>query len=138
MGGALESPSDEQVSAGGTGHVEVVQVTYDPDEVDHATLLDLRWRNVDPLTANRQFCDAGSASLAHDTEPRELAAASRRAPVESGRFEDPIVTEIAEASAFRPAEDCHPDHDEKNPIRYKRYRTARGRDRRLQEVRSEG
>ena len=138
MGGELENPSYGQVSAGGTGHVEVVQVTYDPERVDYATLLEVYWRNVDPLTANRQFCDAGpqyrSAIFAHGAEQRRLADASKRELVESGRFDEPIVTEIADAGTFWPAEGYHQDYYEKNPIRYKLYRTACGRDKRLSEV----
>ena len=137
-GGEVDDPSYEQVSAGGTGHVEVVQVTYDPETVDYATLLDVFWRNVDPLTANRQFCDGGpqyrSAIFVHDEHQRELADASLAALEASGRFEQPIVTEIVDAATFWPAEDYHQDYYEKNPIRYKLYRTACGRDRRLEEV----
>jgi len=138
MGGDVESPTYEEVSAGGTAHAEVVQVVYDPARVDYATLLDVYWKNVDPLTAERQFCDAGSqyrsAIFVHDDAQRELAESSRRELEDSGRFAEPVVTEIARAATFWPAEDYHQDYYEKNPIRYKLYRTACGRDRRLAEL----
>ena len=138
MGGELEDPSYEQVSRGGTGHAEVVQVAYDPEVVDYATLLDVFWKNIDPLTADRQFCDAGSqyrsAIFVHDERQRELAEASKRELAESGRLDGPIVTEINAADTFWPAEEYHQNYYEKNPIRYRFYRASCGRDNRLEEV----
>jgi peptide-methionine (S)-S-oxide reductase len=135
-GGALANPTYEQVSAGGTGHAEVVQVVYDPAKVSYERLLDVFWHNVDPLTADAQFCDRGSqyrtAIFYRGAEQRRLAEASKRALAESGRFDRPIVTEIGEAGAFYPAEGYHQDYYKKNPARYKFYRWNCGRDRRLQ------
>jgi peptide-methionine (S)-S-oxide reductase len=94
IGGKVANPTYEQVISGRTGHAEAVQVRYDPSKVDYATLLDVFWRNIDPLTANRQFCDAGSQYRSgiyyHDAEQERLARASF-ATVEA-RFEQPVVT----------------------------------------------
>ncbi len=136
-GGTLLNPTYEQVSAGGTGHAEVVQVVYDPSKVSYETLLTTFWHNIDPLTANRQFCDAGSqyrsAVFYHDEEQRAAALASRDA-LQTGHFTQPIVTEIVAASRFYPAEEYHQNYYQKNPIRYKFYRSRCGRDDRLEEL----
>jgi peptide-methionine (S)-S-oxide reductase len=135
-GGRTANPTYEQVSAGTTGHAEVVQVRYDPKKISYEKLLEVFWRNVDPLTANRQFCDAGaqyrSAIFYHDEAQRRLAEASKRAL--DARFEQPIVTEIVKAAKFYPAEDYHQDYYKKNPVRYKVYRWNCGRDQRLKAV----
>jgi peptide-methionine (S)-S-oxide reductase len=137
-GGATIDPTYQDVSAGGTGHAEVVQITYDPSRVSYAQLLEVFWRNVDPLDAGGQFCDRGdqyrTGIFVHDEEQRQLAEASKQALVDSGRFEQPIVTEIVTAGPFYPAEDYHQDYYEKNPLRYKFYRWNCGRDQRLAEV----
>ena len=135
-GGRAENPTYEQVSAGTTGHAEVVQVRYDPRKISYEKLLEVFWRNVDPLTANRQFCDAGvqyrSAIFYHDEEQRRLAEASKRAL--DARFEQPIVTEIVKAAKFYPAEDYHQDYYKKNPVRYKVYTWNCGRAQRLEQI----
>ncbi|HVS12692.1 MAG TPA: peptide-methionine (S)-S-oxide reductase MsrA [Thermoanaerobaculia bacterium] len=140
-GGAVAAPSYEQVSAGRTGHAEAVRVVYDPQRVGYAELLDVFWRNVDPLVADRQFCDVGSqyrpAIYAHDEEQRRRAEQSKRELAASGRFARPIVVEIADAGPFWIAEEYHQDYAEKNPLRYKLYRTGCGRDRRLDQLWSE-
>jgi len=137
-GGTLADPDYEQVSAGGTGHAEAVRVLYDPERVSYARLLEVFWRNIDPLTANRQFCDAGeqyrSAIFVHDDAQARAAEASRDALAKSGRLAGRIVTEIVPASAFYPAEDYHQDYYRKNPVRYKFYRYNCGRDERLREL----
>jgi len=137
-GGRTANPTYEQVSDGGTGHAEVVRVIYEPSRVSYARLLDVFWRNVDPLTANRQFCDGGdqyrSAIFAMDPDQRRAADSSKAALARSGRWDRPIVTEINDAATFWPAEDYHQDYYEKNPVRYKFYRTTCGRDARLREV----
>ena len=138
MGGTVPDPTYEQVSAGGTGHAEVVQVVFDPARVSYERLLDVFWRNVDPLTPNRQFCDAGSqyrsAIFPHDAGQQAAARASREALERSGRFTTPIVTEIVAAGPFYPAEAYHQDYYTKNPIRYKFYRGRCGRDDRLAQL----
>jgi peptide-methionine (S)-S-oxide reductase len=137
-GGDKVDPTYEEVSAGGTGHAEVVQISYDPSKVRYEQLLEVFWRNVDPLDAGGQFCDRGdqyrTAIFVHDEEQRRLAEASKQALVDSGRFEQPIVTEIVGAGPFYPAEDYHQDYYEKNPLRYKFYRWNCGRDQRLADV----
>jgi peptide-methionine (S)-S-oxide reductase len=137
-GGKVANPTYEQVSDGGTGHAEAVQIRFDPRKVSYAKLLEIFWRNVDPITPNRQFCDGGSqyrsAIFHHDAEQRRLALESRQAIVESKRFDRPIVTEIVPAGAFYPAEDYHQDYYVKNPARYKFYRWNCGRDQRLEQL----
>jgi peptide-methionine (S)-S-oxide reductase len=138
-GGTTADPTYEEVSQGGTGHVEVVQVTYDPAKVTYEKLLEVFWRNVDPLDAGGQFCDRGdqyrTGIFVHDEEQRRLAEESRQALEDGQRLDgQPIVTEIEEADAFYPAEDYHQDYYEKNPVRYKFYRWNCGRDQRLAEL----
>ena len=135
-GGRTRNPTYEQVSAGGTGHAEVVQVVFDPRKTSYAKLLAVFWRNVDPLTPDRQFCDEGaqyrSAVFYHDAEQRRLAEASKRAL--DGRFSRPVVTEIAPVGEFYPAEEYHQDYYHKNPVRYRFYKFSCGRAQRLAEV----
>ena len=138
-GGTVPNPTYEQVSAGGTGHAESIEVRYDPRKVTYASLLDVFWHNVDPLTANGQFCDMGNqyrtAIFYHDDEQRRLAEESKAALERSGRFgQQPIVTEIVPAGPFYPAEDYHQSYYEKNPLRYKFYRYNCGRDERLEKL----
>ena len=138
MGGQKKDPTYEEVSAGGTGHAEAVQVAYDPDKVSYGALLRAFWINVDPTTPNRQFCDKGaqyrSVIFYHDATQKRLAEASKRELEESKRFEAPIATEISPASEFYPAEDYHQDYYKKNPLRYKFYKYNCGRARRLEEL----
>jgi peptide-methionine (S)-S-oxide reductase len=137
-GGSKADPTYHEVSGGSTGHTEAVQIAYDPAKVSYQELLDVFWHNVDPLDAGGQFCDRGSqyrtAIFAEDAEQRRLAEASKEALAESGRFEQPIATEIVDASTFYPAEDYHQDYYQKNPVRYRYYRFGCGRDARLQEL----
>lgn len=137
-GGHTKNPTYQDVESGTTGHAEAIQITYDSNKVGYAQLLDVFWHNIDPLTANGQFCDFGpqyrSAIFYHDEEQRRLAEASKKALESSGRFQQPIVTEIVPASAFYPAEDYHQDYYRKNPVRYHYYRFRCGRDRRLEEI----
>ena len=138
MGGRVENPSYEQVSGGGTGHAEAVEVSYDPQKVSYAKLLDAFWRNVDPVTANAQFCDHGSqyrAVIFYQTDAeKRLAEESKRTLEQSKRFAQPIETELVMASRFYPAEDYHQDFYKKNPIRYKFYKYNCGRAQRLEEL----
>jgi peptide-methionine (S)-S-oxide reductase len=136
IGGTTKNPTYEQVSAGTTGHTEAVEITYDPRKVSYEKLLEIFWRNIDPLTANAQFCDSGSQYRSgvfyHDQTQKTLAEASKKR-VQS-RFKQPIVTEIVAASEFYLAEEYHQDYYKKNPIRYNFYRYGCGRDKRLQEL----
>jgi peptide-methionine (S)-S-oxide reductase len=137
-GGRTKNPTYEQVSAGITGHAESVEVLFDPAKITYARLLDVFWKNIDPLTANRQFCDSGtqyrSGIYYHTEEQKRLAEASKKALEDSGRFKQPLVTEIVAATAFYPAEDYHQDYYKKNPIRFKYYKYNCGRARRLEEL----
>jgi peptide-methionine (S)-S-oxide reductase len=135
-GGQVKNPSYEQVSSGGTGHAESVDVVYDPSKVSYEKLLEVYWHNVDPLTPNRQFCDAGeqyrTAIFFHGEEQKRLAEKTRaEVAKELGK---PVVTEIVPAGPFYAAEEYHQDYYQKNPIRYKYYRNGCGRDRRLAEL----
>lgn len=134
-GGRVASPSYEQVSSGGTGHVEAVQVVYDPRKIGYAQLLDVFWRNVDPTTPDRQFCDVGeqygTAIFYHDDEQRKLALASKERIERTKPFPEPIVTPIRPASEFYRAEEYHQDYYKKNPVRYRFYKFNCGRDQRL-------
>jgi len=137
-GGRTKNPTYEQVSSGGTGHAEVVEVVYDPSKITYARLLDVFWKNIDPLTPNRQFCDVGtqyrSAIYYHNEEQKRLAEASKKALESSDRFQQPIVTEITAAAPFFRAEEYHQDYYKKNPIRFKFYKYNCGRDQRLEKL----
>jgi peptide-methionine (S)-S-oxide reductase len=136
MGGKTPNPTYKQVSAGGTGHAEVLQLKYDPSQVSYKELLDVYWHNVDPLDGTGQFCDRGDqyrpAIFYHSEEQKRLAEESKAALEKSGRFNQPIVVEITAASTFTPAEDYHQDYHNKNPIQYFIYRHGCGRDARLE------
>jgi len=137
-GGHTENPTYEEVSAGGTGHAEAIQVTYDPEKISYEELLDVFWRQIDPTDAGGSFVDRGSqyrsAIFCHNDEQKKLAEASRSQLSASGRFEQPIVTEIEGLDTFYPAEDYHQDYYKKHAIRYKFYRHGSGRDQFLDKV----
>jgi peptide methionine sulfoxide reductase msrA/msrB len=130
-GGHVEHPTYEQVSAKKTGHVEAVQVTYNPEKISYEKLLDAFWRSFDPTDAGGQFGDRGasylSAIFVHDREQREAAEKSKKALEASKRFDKPVVTPIRDYENFFPAEDYHQDYYKKNPLRYKLYRRGSGR-----------
>jgi peptide-methionine (S)-S-oxide reductase len=135
-GGTTKDPSYEAVSAGATGHAEALEVRYDPARVSYEKLLEVFWRNIDPLAANRQFCDGGnqyrSAIFYHDDAQRRAAEASKRKLAAERGWT--IVTEIVPAGPFYRAEEYHQDYARKNPIRYKFYRSRCGRDERLRQL----
>jgi peptide-methionine (S)-S-oxide reductase len=137
-GGRTAHPTYEQVSSGGTGHAEAIQVVFDPAKVTYRQILEIFWRNIDPLARDRQFCDVGeqyrSAIFYHGEEQRREAEESKAALEKSGRFHEPILTQIVPAETFYPAEDYHQDYYRKNPVRYKFYRFSCGRDQRLKEL----
>ncbi len=138
VGGKVENPSYEQVSAGGTGHAEAVLVKFDPKVISYAQLLKTYWLSIDPLTPNRQFCDSGSqyrSAIFYVNESQKKQALAYKKSLEDSKFfKQPIVTEINAASTFYPAEDYHQDYHTKNPVRYKYYRNSCGRDARLEQV----
>jgi len=135
-GGKVANPTYEQVSAGGTGHAEAVEIVYDPGKVSYDELLTYYWRHVDPTVKNRQFCDVGdqyrTAIFVHDGEQQRLAEASKK-KIEA-QLKQPIYTDIVPASPFYKAEDSHQDFYLKNPVKYKFYRWNCGRDQRLEQL----
>ncbi len=137
-GGDRKNPTYKEVSRGGTGHTEAVQILYDPKKVSYAKLLDVFWRNIDPTTKDGQFCDWGSQYRSeifyHDAEQQKLAKRSKSELDENKPFKEPVVTQLTRASVFYPAEDYHQDYYQKNPVRYKFYRYGCGRDKRLEEL----
>jgi peptide-methionine (S)-S-oxide reductase len=137
-GGTKANPTYEEVSAGGTGHAESVEIVYAPAKVSYEKLLDVFWHNIDPTTPDRQFCDHGrqyrTAIFYHDEMQKRLAAKSKQSLEGSKTLPGPIVTEIVPAGTFYPAEEYHQDYAKKNPIRYRYYRYACGRDARLREL----
>lgn len=138
MGGTAANPSYEEVSAGGTGHAESVEVLYDPATVSYQKLLAAFWRNVDPITPNAQFCDHGSQYRSviffQTDEEKRAAESSRQAIEQSKRWNGPIVTQIVPATQFYQAEEYHQDFYKKNPVRYKFYKYNCGRAQRLEEL----
>lgn len=141
-GGQVKYPTYEEVSAGGTGHAEAIHVEYDPEKITYGRLLEIFWRNIDPTTPDKQFCDTGSqyrsAIFYHDEEQRRLAEESKRTLDGSKMLPGPVVTEIVPASDFYPAEEYHQKYYLKNPVRYKLYRYGCGRDKRLGELWGKG
>jgi len=131
-GGTKENPSYEEVSAGTTGHVEAVQIYYDPAKVAYEELLDYFWRHIDSTDSGGQFVDRGSQYRSvifyHDEEQKRLAEKSKEKLSTSGKFDKPIATEIIKLTKFYEAEEYHQDYYKKNPIRYKYYRFGSGRD----------
>ena len=137
-GGHKENPTYEEASSGTTGHVEAIQVYYDPDKISYGELLNWFWRHIDPTDPGGQFVDRGSQYRSvifyHNEEQKRLAEKSKEELNKSGRFDKPIVTEIIQFTKFYAAEDYHQDYYKINPLRYKYYRYASGRDQFLQKV----
>jgi peptide methionine sulfoxide reductase msrA/msrB len=135
-GGSAENPSYDSYAR--SGHVEAVQVSYDPAKITYEQLLDVLWRHIDPTDAEGQFADRGSQYRSvifyHDEEQRRLAEKSKESLGKSGRFTKPIATEIIKLDNFYPAEAYHQDYHQKNPLRYKYYRYGSGRDAFLKKV----
>ncbi len=137
-GGHKRNPTYEEVSAGGTGHTEAVQITYDPAKTTYEELLDIFWKQVNPTDPDGQFVDRGSqyrtAIFYHNKGQKRFAEKSKEELDKSGRYDKPIVTEIIKATTFYKAEDYHQDYYKENPIRYKIYRSYSGRDQYLRKV----
>ncbi len=135
-GGTKENPTYENY--GRSGHVEAVQITYDPTVISYSKLLDVFWRQIDPTDAGGQFVDRGpeyrSAIFYHNPEQKKLAEESKEKLGKSGRYDKPIATEIIKASRFFKAEEYHQDYYRKNPLRYKYYRYRSGRDQYLKKI----
>jgi len=131
-GGKKLNPTYEEVSSGGTGHLEAIEITYDASVVSYERLLDVFWRNIDPTDAGGQFVDRGgqyrSAIFYHTEDQKKAAEASKQRLARSGVFSKSVVTEILSATTFYRAEEYHQDYYKKNPVRYKFYRFNSGRD----------
>lgn len=135
-GGESDNPTYEEVCSGRTGHAEAIQVEYDPAKTSYEELLSVFWRNIDPTTPNRQFCDVGTqyrtAVFYHDDEQKRLAEKTKKEA--EARLSQAAATEIVAASTFYPAEEYHQDFYQKNPDHYRKYRLGCGRDERLEEL----
>lgn len=136
IAGKASTATYTQVSAGGTGHAEAVQVTYDPAKVSYQQLLDFYWRSIDPTVKDAQFCDRGdmyrSAIFVRNDAERKLAEASKK--MVQAELKKPVYTQIADATPFYAAEEYHQDFYKKNPTKYKFYRWNCGRDQRLEQI----
>ncbi len=136
-GGDKKNPTYEEVSTGTTGHVEALQITYDPKEISYKKILDIYWHSIDPIQSDGQFCDIGPQYrpiiFYHSEEQRRLAERSKK-ELQKSQQNGPISVEILPAKTFYPAEDYHQEYYKKSPIRYKFYRDNSGRDKRLKEI----
>ena len=137
-GGHEKNPTYGEVSRGQSGHVEAVQVIFDPSKTTYSEILDVFWRQIDPTDTGGQFVDRGSqyttAIFYHNEEQKALAEKSKAGLAKSGRYKKPVVTDIIRASKFYKAEDYHQDYYKKNPMGYKQYRRNSGRDQYLTKV----
>ena len=137
-GGTVQNPTYQEVSSGGTGHLEAVQIEFDPTIISYEILLKIFWRSVDPTDKGGQFCDRGesyqTAIFANSEEQQKIANFSKASLEAAGTLDDPVVTAINIAGAFFAAEEYHQNYYKKNPIRYQFYRFRCGRDSRIQEL----
>jgi peptide-methionine (S)-S-oxide reductase len=137
-GGHIENPTYELVNTETTGHAESVEMIFDASQISYEELVNDFWHDIDPVAVDQQFCDRGSSYRSiifyHDAEQQQVAEASKQALEESGRFSQPIATEIVAASTFYPAEEYHQKFYLKNPRHYESYRIGCGRDARLAEI----
>ena len=137
-GGTVEHPTYAQVSTGSTGHVESVQVVFDPRKITYAKLLDVYWHNIDPFTPDGQFCDKGdeyrTVIFYADSAQRDAAEHSRALIDAAHTSMGEVATRIVPAGPFWPAEDVHQHYADRNRIRYAVYRVGCGRDERLRQI----
>jgi peptide methionine sulfoxide reductase msrA/msrB len=137
-GGSKENPTYDEVSRGNTGHLEAIQITYDPEKISYEKLVDVFWTQIDPTDEGGQFVDRGSqyrtAIFYHDDEQKRIAEQSKARLEKSGRYDRPIKTEIREYSKFYEAEDYHQDFYKKSPDRYKSYKFFSGREQFLERI----
>jgi len=138
IGGDLKNPTYKQVSSGGSGHTEAVEVVFDDKTISYAELVTYFWTTIDPTDGDGQFCDRGqqyrSEIFYRNQQQRKIAEESKRALAASGLLKQPIVTAITAAKTFYKAEDYHQDYYLKNPLRYNYYRWGCGRDKRLADL----
>ncbi|WP_342576187.1 peptide-methionine (S)-S-oxide reductase MsrA [Solibacillus sp. FSL K6-1781] len=132
MGGHVEKPTYEDVKRGDSGHVEVVEIEFNPELFSYEKLLDIYWMQIDPTDAGGQFHDRGESYktviFTHSDDQYKAAQKSKKDLAESGRFKKPIVTEIQQAQTFWPAEDYHQDYYKKEEAHYQEDRAKSGRD----------
>ncbi|MEZ4814337.1 MAG: peptide-methionine (S)-S-oxide reductase MsrA [Bdellovibrionota bacterium] len=137
-GGVTLAPTYKEVSSGVTGHREVIQVTFDPEKISYKKILEVYWKNIDPLDPKGQFCDKGyqymSAIYYENEEQKKVALETQATFSKLLKVKGTVATEILPAKIFYPAEEYHQSYYDKNPIRYKYYRFACGRDKRLKEL----
>ncbi|GEK91312.1 peptide-methionine (S)-S-oxide reductase MsrA [Alkalibacterium kapii] len=130
-GGHVENPTYRQVTSGETGHTEAVEIIYDPDKITYKELVDIYWRQTDPTDAGGQFADRGDSYrpviFFVNEHQKQVAEESKKELENSGKFSEPIVTQIEEAKPFYPAEEYHQDYYKKNAAHYKRYSIGSGR-----------
>ena len=138
IGGKKKNPTYKEVSAGGTGHAEAVQIVYDPAKISYEKILEVYWHNIDPTVKNRQFCDTGDqyrSAIFYNTEEQRRVALRSKSSLENNKpFREAVMTEIVAAGEFYTAEEYHQHYYKKNPLRYSYYRNGCGRDRRLKEL----
>ena len=131
-GGQKKNPTYQEVTTGTTGHAEAVEVYFDPSVISYEKLVDTFWRNINPTTIDKQFADEGSqyrtAIFYHDEKQKAIAEASKKKLEDSGKYKEPIVTQVVPASTFYPAEEYHQDYYQKNGLHYKMYRIGSGRE----------
>ncbi|SFC74223.1 peptide-methionine (S)-S-oxide reductase [Alkalibacterium subtropicum] len=130
-GGHVENPTYRQVTRGRTGHTEAVEIVYDPDKISYRELVEIYWRQTDPTDAGGQFADRGDSYrpviFYLNEHQKQVAEESKRELEQSGRFDEPVVTQIEEAKPFYPAEEYHQDYYKKESAHYKRYSVGSGR-----------
>jgi len=130
-GGNVENPTYREVTAGKTGHLEAVQVKFNPNKTSYKKLVDFFWQQIDPTDDTGQFVDKGSsyrtAIFYHDDTQKKIAEATKKALINSGRFDKPIVTEIRKFENFYEAEEYHQDYYKKKVLSYKIYEQGTGR-----------
>jgi peptide methionine sulfoxide reductase msrA/msrB len=131
-GGQKEYPTYEEVLSGSTGHMEAIQIKYNPDKTDFIWLLNVFWRQIDPTDGGGQFSDRGNqyktAIFYHNEKQRKEAEESKKEIEKSGKFKKPNVTQILPFTSFYPAEQYHQNYHKKNPIKYRLYKSMSGRD----------
>jgi len=137
-GGHRVNPTYEEVCSGTTGHYEAIQVVYDPKRISYEALLDVFWRQIDPTDGGGSFVDRGpqyrSAIFYHNEEQKVIAELSKERLQDSKIYDKPLATQILALGPFYEAEQYHQDYHKKNPMRYKQYRSASGRDQYLKKV----
>ncbi len=135
-GGESASPTYENYIS--EGHLEAIEITFDPGQISYKRLLDIFWRQIDPTDSGGQFVDRGPGYLSGifylDSEQKEIAEKSKNELISRGVFDNPIVTQIKPAALFSSAEEYHQDYYKKNPLRYSYYRNGSGRDKFLKKT----